>query len=142
MHRSTPCSFVLLVPLAALLVSGCGSSPTDPTDQPEAPVEIVEPNITGTLTVNGAGTHVFVVGRAGNASATLTSLLPDSAAVIGLSLGTWNGAACQIIIANTNATQNTSVIGTASSAGNFCAYVQDVGKLTQPVDYELLIRHF
>jgi hypothetical protein len=104
-------------------------------------VEIVEPVISGRLTVNGAATHPFVVGRPGNATATLTSLTPDSTAIIGLSLGTWNGVTCQILIANDNATLNSSAIGTAS-AGNFCVRVQDVGKLAAPTDYEITVRHF
>jgi hypothetical protein len=145
MHRSTPLALLTPVLFAGFFIA-CGDSPTDPTDQPEAPVEIIEPTISGTLTVNGGATHPFLVQRAGNAVATLTELLPDNTAVIGLSMGTWNGVSCQIIIANDNATLNPSaptpsVVGTAS-AGNFCVRVHDVGKLTQPVEYSLVIRHF
>jgi hypothetical protein len=125
--------------LAAGLITGCGDSetPTTPTDPP---VEISEP-FTGTLTLNGAVTHPFVVQRAGQAVATVTSLSPDSAAVISVSLGTWNGQVCQILLANDAATTNTTVIGNAS-AGNFCLRVLDVGRLTAPTDYAITVRHF
>lgn len=139
MHRSTS-AYLSLIPLAALLFVACGSDdgPTSPTD---TPTEIVEAGIPGRITVNGAATHQFVVGTTGTVRATLTALSPDPTAVVGLSLGTWNGASCQIIIANTNATLNTTVFGTAS-VGNFCVYVQDVGRLTAPVNYELTVGHY
>ena len=136
MYRPIP---VLALFLTAGLFSGCGDTetPTTPTDPP---VEIAEP-FTGTLTVNGAATHPFVVQRAGQATATVTSLSPDSAAVISVSLGTWNGQVCQILLANDAATVNTTVVGTAS-AGNFCVRVLDVGRLTAPTDYAVTVRHF
>ena len=136
MYRPTPC---LALILAAGLFAGCGddTTPTTPTDPP---VEIAEP-FTGTLTITGAFTHPFIVQRAGQATATLTSLSPDSAAVISLSLGTWNGQVCQILLANDAATTNTTVVGNAS-AGNFCVRVSDVGRLTAPTDYAITVRHF
>src|SRR5688572_13442157 len=119
---------VLALFLTAGLFSGCGDSIETPTTPTDPPVEIAEP-FTGTLTINGAFTHAFIVQRAGQATATLTSLSPDSAAVISLSLGTWNGQVCQILLANDAATLNTTVVGTAS-AGNFCVRLLDVGRLT------------
>ena len=125
-----------------VLAAACGdSTPTTPTNT-ETPTEFTE-TFAGTLTINGAATHPFVVQRAGTASATLTTLSPDNTAVISLSLGTWNGLFCQIILANDAATPGTtgSVTGTAS-VGNFCVRVSDVGKLTAPTDYEISVRHF
>jgi hypothetical protein len=66
---------------------------------------------------------------------------PDSAIVMGLSLGTWNGAACQIVLANDNATQGTVVTALASSLGSFCVRVYDVGRLVEPTSYELQVVH-
>jgi hypothetical protein len=134
-------TLVLTLLLTAGFAAGCGDddTPTAPTDPP---VEITEtPSPSGTLTINGAATHTFVVQRAGQASAQIASLSPDSAAVISLALGTWNGQFCQIILANDAATTNSTVIGTAS-AGNFCVRVSDVGRLTAPTEYVLTIKHF
>jgi hypothetical protein len=131
----------LLIPmLAATTFLGCGSDdpPTVPT-QP-TPVSITE-TFNGTLTVNGAQTHSFAVDRAGTVSA-LVKTLSDQAAKLGVSLGTWNGAACAVIISNTNAALNTTVVGTAQSAGQFCVWLNDVGKLTAGVDYSVEVTHF
>jgi hypothetical protein len=137
MSRTISC---LALILAAGLLAGCGDNNDLPTTPTDPPVELTE-SFTETLTINGARTHQFAVQRAGNVSATLTSLSPDSAAVISLALGTWNGQVCQILLANDAATTNTTVIGTAS-AGNFCVRLSDVGRLTAQTDYAVTVRHF
>jgi hypothetical protein len=127
--------------LAAMTFAGCGGSnntaqvPTTPT-----PVAVTE-TFSGTLTVNGAQTHRFAVDRAGTVSAQLKTL-SDQAATVGISLGTWNGAACTIIISNTAAVLNTAVTGTAQSSGQFCVWLNDVGKLTAGVDYSVDVTHY
>jgi hypothetical protein len=121
--------------------AACGSNNTPTNPDTSTPVAVTETN-SDTLTVNGARTQPFTVTRAGNVSATVTALDPDSTVTFGLSLGTWNGSACAIIIANDNALLNTTVTGTAQSAGSFCARIYDVGKLTAPTDYTLQITHF
>jgi hypothetical protein len=142
MHRPTSLGFLLL--LAALL-TGCDDSdpPTGPSD-PTTPTEISE-EFAGTLTVNGAVTHPFSVTRAGRVTAQLTSLSVADATV-GLSLGTWNGQTCQLIITNDNATvsgtQTFPVTGDASTSGSFCARIYDVGRLTSAVDYVIRVTHF
>jgi hypothetical protein len=133
-------TLVLTLLLTAGFTAGCGDdndTPTTPTDPPASVTE----QFSGTLTLNGAATHTFIVQRAGQASATIASLSPDSAAVFSLALGTWNGQSCQIILANDAATTNSSVIGNAS-AGNFCVRVSDVGRLTAPTDYTISVSHY
>ena len=137
MYRPIP---LLALILAASLCAACGDDDTPTTPTPDTPTELTE-TFSGTLTVNGAATHPFVVQRAGNVTAALSSLSPDSAAVISLALGTWNGQSCQIIIANDAATTNSIAVGTAS-AGNFCVRLSDVGRLTAPTDYSVTVRHF
>ena len=95
----------------------------------------------GTLTVNGARTHSFTVDRAGTVSAQVKSL-SDQAATLGVSLGTFNGSACAIIISKTDAVLNTAVAGTAQSTGQFCVWVNDVGKLTSGLDYTIDVTHY
>ena len=130
---------VLICALAA--AAACGDDTPTAPEQPAQRPTVTEPPIQGRLTVNGAASHSFTTGS-GQISVTVTELVPDSAAVIGVSLGTWNGSACQIVLANDNATQGAGILGTASGPGNFCVRVYDVGKLTAPTEYTLTVVHF
>lgn len=129
---------------ATLLAIACGSNqpPTGPSE-PAVPPAIITDTFEGRLTVNGSAAHPFVVGRAGALQATLTAIEPE-AAIIGLSLGTWNAGSnvCQIILANDAAPGGAAIVGTASVAGNFCVRVNDVGQLTAPAGYFLTVQHY
>ena len=135
-----------LVPLllAASLAACSDDSPTAPTDS-VTPVQVTE-SFTDFLNPNGGRTHTFNAERAGTVQAKLISLAPDETATIGLSLGTWNGAACAIIIANDNASLASAaaaqVTGSATGTGAFCVRVYDVGKLTQNIEYVVTVDHF
>jgi len=123
--------------------AACGSdNPTTTPDTPTVPA-VTETN-SDTLTVNGAKTQPFTVTRLGVVTATVIALDPDPAVVFGLSLGTWNGSSCTLIVTNDNATLNVTVTGnvTAQNGGAFCARIYDVGKLTAPTNYTLQITHF
>jgi len=93
------------------------------------------------VTVNGAVTQPFVVLTAGSVVARIAALEPTDA-VVGLSIGSWNGVACQIVLANDNAANGASVTGTATVTGNYCVRVYDVGKLTQAAGYQITVTHF
>jgi hypothetical protein len=138
MPRST--TFLALLLFAPLAASACGDD--NVTLPPTATPVAVTETFSDTLTVNGGKTHPFVVQQAGTVSAVLMALAPDSAATIGLSLGTWNGSSCQIIIANDAALLNVSVVGAAQQTGQFCVRVYDVGKLTSSTDYTVQVTHF
>ena len=125
---------------AALVLAGCGDNSTTNTPTGPTPVAVTE-TFSGTLNPNGGITHPFAVQQTGNVTATLSTVSPEGT-TIGLSLGTWNGQTCQIILANDNAVQGNSVVGSATSTGSFCARVYDVGKLTGLTDYEISVTHF
>ena len=72
---------------------------------------------------------------------TLTKIDPDSAQTIGVSLGTWNGTSCQVIIANDAAIVGAALVGTVSGVGNLCLRVYDVGKLATSEDYSVDVVH-
>jgi len=136
--------FITAASLLALVLSaaaGCGDDNT-----PTTPTEPTPPTVTetfgGTVNRNGAVTHNFTVSRSGLLTATLTTLAPDSALVIGVSLGTWNGTTCQIVLANDRATQGSVVTGNGGSAGNFCVRVYDVGNIGSAVEYTVTVVHF
>jgi hypothetical protein len=129
-----------LLLLTATTLAGCSSNdpPTTPT-QP-TPTQITE-SFSGSLNVNGARTHSFTVDRAGTVSAQLKALSNQSA-TIGVSLGTFNGSACAILLSKTDAVLNSTVTGTAQSTGQFCVWLNDVGKLTAGVDYTIEVTHY
>jgi len=143
MARSTPHSALIAALLLGALGSvGCGSdnTVTNPTDT-GTPVSVTE-SFTDTLTVNGGRTQAFTVNRAGTVTARIAALSPDDTITIGLSLGTWNGSVCQIILANDAAVLNSQITGTAQNTGQFCARIYDVGKLTGATDYTIEVTHF
>jgi hypothetical protein len=130
--------FCPLLLAASFIACGSDDTPNIPT-QP-TPVTITQ-SFSDTLNINGARTHSFTVDRAGTVSAQVKAL-SDQAATLGVSLGTFNGVACMIIISNTAAVLNTTVTGTAQSTGQFCVWVNDVGKLTAGLDYTIDVTHY
>jgi pimeloyl-ACP methyl ester carboxylesterase len=136
--------------LAALLCAAAGAAacgnnalPTTPTDT--TPATLFTETFEGTVTVNGAITHPFVAQKAGTATARLSALDPDPAATVGVSLGTWNGAVCDIKLANDATTVSDSianVTATATTAGNFCVRIYDVGRLAAAASYQVIVTHY
>ena len=130
-----------LLVFAIVLTGACGNDNTVTIPTPTTPT-VVTDTLTGVLTRNGATTFPFAVPSAGTVTAILASLTPNSTLVIGLGIGTWNGAACQMILANDRATQGTAVTGNISSAGNLCVRVYDaVGNIVDPQSYQINVTH-
>ncbi len=136
----------LLLMLVAGIAAACNnnnnsSNPTGPTTIPTVLTE----TFSGTLTKNSAFTHPFAVGDAGDVSVFLTVSVdasnPDNIIPIGVSLGTWNGSSCAVVIANDNVAQGSSITGRATAATNLCVRVYDVGFVPGSAHYELLIDH-
>lgn len=130
--------------LALLVLATCGLAACDNTvnDTPTTPTTTVTTTetFTGTINPNGAATHSFVVTGGGTVTATLTTIAPADA-VAGLSLGTWNGTGCQIVLANDNALLGNTVTGTVSSLGTLCVRISDTGKLVGSTDYTVTVVH-
>lgn len=128
--------------LLSLVLVSCGNdTPTTPTN-PSAPTTVTE-TFSGTVNQNGAVTHTFTTTTSGTVTATLTTLGPDSTFVIGMSLGTWNGATCQIVLANDQSTQGTVITGGVSALGSLCVRAYDVGNITAatPFTYQITVVH-
>jgi hypothetical protein len=124
----------------ALAAGACGkkaaTSPTTPD------VATTTETFSGTIGKNGAATHSFFTTATGSVTATLTNLDPAETGTIGLSMGTWNGVTCAIVLANDKAVLTTVVTGTvSSSSGSLCVRVYDVGSITGPTDYEVTVVH-
>ena len=150
--RLRPFGRVLCGPVlvaAALAAAGCGDDAiTNPDQTP--PTQLTE-TYEDTLTVNGAITHPFVVQTAGTVTTTLTTLTPGEAfrnpdePWIGMSLGTWNGLVCTVgapTLANDKTAVGVTLTGSATATGNYCVRVYDVGKLKDPISFQLTITHF
>jgi hypothetical protein len=130
--------FTLLLAVAALSAGACNNTSTAPDPVPDPVTDVYS----GTLTPNGGVTHTFVTPRSGSIEARLSALAPDGTVIIGISLGTWNGNACQVILANDKATLGSLVSGATSSSGNFCVRVYDsAGNVTEPVSYDVQVVH-
>jgi hypothetical protein len=130
----------LLAIVMAALAAACGDNgkPTTPTTPTPTTATVT---FSGTITPNGAATHVFTATASGTVTATLTSVGPDTAVRIGFALGTWNGALCQVVLANDNAVQGAVITGGLSSSGNLCVRIYDIGTLTEPATYEVQVVH-
>lgn len=134
----------LLLLAASASAAACGSNNTTSTvttPTTTTTAATVTETFAGTLNTNGASTFPFTATTGGTVTATLTSLAPDATLPIGLSLGTWTGAACQIVVANDNAAQTAVITGTVTSAASLCVRVYDVGKVTAPVEFSVSIAH-
>ena len=139
MFRS-PFRSLSLVALLALAPVACNSNnpfnPVTPT-----PTDPVTETFSGTLGVNAGATHTFVAAFPGDVRATLTALEPDSAAVLGFLLGVWNGSSCTVVTANDASTLNTALFGVATTTGQLCVRVYDVGRIAEPVTYTITVVH-
>jgi len=101
---------------------------------------------TGTLSQNGAFTHIFTVQTLGSVTVSILGLAPNSSQIVGLSLGVWNGTGCSTSpqtggSATDTASTGSSITLNATAAGNLCARLYDVGFITQPVIYTMQIVH-
>lgn len=121
-----------------LSAAACSKSTTAPTTTTTA--TNVTDTFNGTLNRNGATNFQFSVSAAGFVYATLTSVA-DGTTVVGLSLGTWNGTSCAVVLANDQAAQGTTVTGSVTGIGTLCARVYDVGKVVDPLDYQVTVVH-
>lgn len=129
-----------LLPMLTLAVAVAACETTTPIE-PEDPQKVTL-QFTGTLTVNGAITHRFTTRGLGDITVTLKSLGPAGTPAVGLALGVWTGASCNLIIVNENAAADASLIGTATASGEFCTRIADQGRLTEPASYAIEVTHF
>jgi hypothetical protein len=132
---------LLLAGALVASLAACGEDPFEVPTAPSTPTTVTE-TFAGTIARNGAATHSFTTQASGTLTATLSSLGPDSAAVMGMSLGTWNGNVCQIVLAKDDATQGSVITGGVSASGFLCVRLYDVGNVaSEPFTYEVTVVH-
>ena len=139
MHRPARRAFLVLS--LTVLTAACGDNDTLPPTTPTPPRVDITQVFTGEVNRNGAVTHPFLAEAGGTVTVTLDSLTPEAVSEIGVSLGTWNGTACQIVIANDAAAQGARVVGNASTAGNLCVRIYDVGRIPALAAYQVTVVH-
>lgn len=140
MNRRARYIFLLLSIAVGSAACGDEAASTATTPTQPTPTTVTE-TFTGTLNQNGATTHGFAVQTAGTVTAAVVTIAPESSTVIGFSLGTLSANACQVSLANDRATQGTTLVASATSAGTLCVRVYDVGNVTQPQSYEIMVVH-
>ena len=165
MKRASVCLPAFLI--AALAVSGCQSSPTEPTQQ------VISETFSGTIARQAPDvSHQFTVQEDGPVTITVLNVVRETpippenplpppptnqppateddptAALpppiyIGLAIGMWDGTTCQRIAQRTDASLLTIISGSAK-AGSFCVSVFDPGGdvITLPVIYQVEVNHF
>ena len=142
MHRFSarvPASGVALLFVVALATGACSNNPVLPTN-PITGVPVTD-SFSGTLSKNGAFTHAFSIASLGSITAAIVGLAPNSAQIVGLQLGVWNGTSCTASSSTDVATTGSSITLTASSAGVVCVRLYDVGFIDDPVLYQLQVVH-
>ena len=128
--------------LAALLALGAAACDDETPTTPTTPPAPVTETFSGNISQNGVSIHSFSTGGSGTVTATLKTVAPDAALVVGFSLGNWNGTACQVILDNPAATGGAVLTGTMSGIGNLCLRMYDVGNVAAiPASYSVEIVH-
>lgn len=132
--------FVVLAIPVVLAVAGCDGVIDDIPTTPD-PVTVTE-TFTGSVTINGAATHTFFTSATGAVTATLTSLGENPPSQVGLSLGTYAGSTCSLVLTNDKAVVSSVVSGVVTTlGGSLCVRIYDVGSLTAPAPYEIRVEH-
>jgi hypothetical protein len=126
--------------LLSVAAAGCDNDVD--TTTPTGPAPTITETFSGTIVVNGAATHTFTIAAAGLVSATLTEITPDATVLIGMALGTWNGANCQIVLPKDDAIQGFVLTGQVSGPGALCARIYDpASRLTEALNYTITVVH-
>jgi hypothetical protein len=140
--RRSMLSGLFALACVAFAAAACEDTvPTTPTPPPAT--EPTTETFSGVLTLNGAQTFSFNVAAAGTLTATLKTVAPDSTIAVGMGLGTYFATTCAVVsgLFNDNALQGSVITGQAGSSGTLCVRVSDVGKLTEPVSFEIVVVH-
>ena len=146
MHRFRTAK-VLLLGLAILATQACSDNTLSQLAAASTTAAAPQTDtFTGTLSKNGAFTHIFTTTTLGAVTVSITSLAPDSTQLVGLSLGVWNGTSCSTSPATGGSATDVATTGSAitlnaTAAGNLCARLYDVGFITTPVLYTMQITH-
>lgn len=125
----------------AAFSAGCGNSATAPsTSTPFSEL------FTGTLSPGGSVFYSFTVQQTGAVNLTLASLTSSPLVVVpktvGLALGVPVAEGCSYTTSITAGAALTAQISSTSGPGTLCVDVFDVGSLTGPINFAVVVTHF
>jgi hypothetical protein len=124
----------------ALAIGAC-SDPVPPTAPTPLPATITE-TFTGTLPVAGNNFIPFTVKNVGAIKVSLIGL--DPGVPVGIGVGTQSTGVCTAIQAKNGVSAGPDIVldGTATVTGNsFCVSIYDLGGLTEPENYAIVVQH-
>ena len=133
----------VLMGVMAVASAACGGgTPTSPTNQATSlPAVTTTDNYSGTLAIGESATHAFPAAGSGTISISVTALAPNSAVLMGLGVGIWDGATCQIQLSTNQAKLAETYQATISTAGNYCIVLGDAGNLVESTTYTVQVIH-
>jgi hypothetical protein len=140
-----------LLPLlfVAVMATACDEN-TPVTDPGTTPSDFtITETFNGTLFKNGGASYSFTIQRAGVITVTLKTVTdtvnPDAPAQnIGISLGSWDGTACnvQFGIFTDTASVGAQIAGQVNGAGILCTRVYDPANyVSNPIAYTIEVKH-
>jgi hypothetical protein len=96
----------------------------------------------GTVNPQGFDTHTFTVNNTGEISIKITALAPLDNVPVGVIWGQGSGAGtCVSSIQSAVANLNVPAISGQIYSGSYCVVVYDLGILTGPETYSVLVSH-
>ena len=116
----------------------CNETPVDPTPTPTR----TDLFFASQLMARGAVSRTFTTPQSGEVKVFFTSLIPDTAAVVAVGLGTSDGTTCtptQTVMVAQGSTE--SVLTTTLGAGTHCIRISDPGVLTKTNDFSITVNY-
>lgn len=133
-------SFVLVaLLLSAVAAAGCGDD--DPPPTTPAPPTTQSVTWSTSLATGGASSRSFRSTRNGTVSVTLQALAGSTTIRAGLGVGIplGDGSGCVLSRSVETTAGATAQIELDVDAGNYCMQVYDLGELTQPASFTVLL---
>ncbi len=134
--RIRACVWVLI---AATAGAACNQSPATPSPSP-TPTPQTAVTFASRLAVGGFAWRSFTVDNTGTVTVRLALLNPETAAAVGLGIGTFDGTTCTVTNSVQTAPNDTDPqISTTLASGNFCVRIWDIGQLTKTNDFQVAV---
>ena len=133
MNRTVVRAYATAALLAVTLTSCGDSTPASPS-----PV-LTTDTFTGTLVPGQKVVHPYAVKAAGQVTTTLATL--SGASVIGIGIGTWDGATCTVGSHAENVAGGGFFLTDVPIPQNLCTLVYDVGSITTTATYTVTVSH-
>ncbi len=129
---------LVVVLLSAVVAAGCDEEapPTTPTPDTTASV-----TWSTNLATGGASSRSFKTTRTGTVSITLQSLAASTTLRAGLGVGIplGDGSGCVLSRSVETVAGSTAQLELSVDPGNYCVQVYDLGQLTQPASFTVLL---